>query len=131
MTLECKNTKLWPIAVRITISLPWRGRVNKPSTFLVIIYFPTYLLHGTYFLQNQLLWWNEILTQLRFIHNWVWSNGQPVDGDLVGADSLSWNDLQAKYFTVQHTYMQGYILLWIQNYNSYLVYYHIPRMVRH
>ncbi len=44
----------------------------KPSTHLVIIYFPTYpLLYETYFLWNRLPRWNHKLTQLRFIHNWV------------------------------------------------------------
>jgi hypothetical protein len=44
----------------------------KPSTYLVIAYFPTYLpTYETYFLQNWLLKQNQILTQLRFIHNWV------------------------------------------------------------
>jgi hypothetical protein len=44
----------------------------KPSSYLVITYFPTYLPKcETYFLQNWLPRWNQILTQLRFIHNWV------------------------------------------------------------
>jgi hypothetical protein len=44
----------------------------KPSTYLEVAYFPTYLLISeTYFLQNWLLRWNQILPQLRFIHNWV------------------------------------------------------------
>jgi hypothetical protein len=44
----------------------------KPSTYLVITYFPTYLpIYETYFLQTWLLRWNQILTQVRFIHNWV------------------------------------------------------------
>ncbi len=31
-TLECKDTKLWPVSGwRITISLPWRGRANNKS----------------------------------------------------------------------------------------------------
>jgi hypothetical protein len=80
--------------------------VYKPSTYLVItfflpiylymkpswylfsylstyiwdvfaIYFPTYLpISETYFLQNWLPRWNHILTQLRFIHNWVISGIQ-------------------------------------------------------
>jgi hypothetical protein len=59
-----------------------------PSTYLVIIYFPTYLsLYETYFLHNWLPRWNHILTQLRFTHNWV-NNMHPVDGMLVGVSSL-------------------------------------------
>jgi hypothetical protein len=45
----------------------------KPSTYLVNIYFPnlsTYI-YETYFLQKWLPRWNYILTQFRFIHNWV------------------------------------------------------------
>jgi hypothetical protein len=44
----------------------------KPSIYLVVTYFLTYLpTHETYFLQNWLPSWNQILTQLRFIHNWI------------------------------------------------------------
>jgi hypothetical protein len=44
----------------------------KPSTYLVVTYFPTYrAIYETYFLQNWLPRWNQILTQLKFIHNWV------------------------------------------------------------
>jgi hypothetical protein len=44
----------------------------KPSTYLEVAYFRTYLLiYKTYFLQNWLSRWNQRLTQLRFIHNWV------------------------------------------------------------
>ncbi len=40
----------------------------KPSTYLVVTYFPTYLpMYETFFLQNWLPRWNQILTQLRFI----------------------------------------------------------------
>jgi hypothetical protein len=43
-----------------------------PSTYLAIAYFLTYLpIWETYFLQYWLPRWNQILTQLRFIHNWV------------------------------------------------------------
>jgi len=44
----------------------------KPS-YLVVAYFPNYLsIYETYLLQNWLPRWNQILTQLRFIHNcWV------------------------------------------------------------
>jgi hypothetical protein len=46
--------------------------------------FPTYLpIYETYFLQNWLPRGNQILTQLRFIHNWS-TNGHPMDGALVG-----------------------------------------------
>jgi len=42
------------------------------STYLKVAYFPTYLpMYETYFLQDWLPRWNQILTQLRFIHNWV------------------------------------------------------------
>jgi len=44
----------------------------KLPTYLVVTYSPPYLpIHDTYFLQNWLPRWNQILTQLRFIHNWV------------------------------------------------------------
>jgi len=44
----------------------------KPFTYLVVTYFQTYLpIYETYFLQNWLPRWNQILTQLSFIHNWV------------------------------------------------------------
>jgi hypothetical protein len=51
----------------------------KPSTYLVVTYFPTYPpIYVTYFL---------ILIQLRFIHN-LSNNKHPVDGALVGAGSI-------------------------------------------
>jgi len=44
----------------------------KPSISLAVTYFPTYLpIYETYLLQNWLPRWNQILTQLRFVHNWV------------------------------------------------------------
>ncbi len=44
----------------------------NPFTFLVVAYFLTYLpIFETYFLQQLLPRWNQILTQLRFIHSWV------------------------------------------------------------
>jgi hypothetical protein len=44
----------------------------KPSTYLVITYFPTYLpTYETYFLHKWLPRWSQKLTQLRFIQNWV------------------------------------------------------------
>jgi len=40
----------------------------KPSTYLVVTYFLTYLpMYEAYFLQNLLAMWNQILAQLRFI----------------------------------------------------------------
>jgi hypothetical protein len=46
--------------------------MHKPFTYLVFTYAPTYLpIYETYFLQNWLLRWNQILTRMRFIHNWV------------------------------------------------------------
>jgi len=60
----------------------------KPSTYPVVTYFPTYLpIYETYILQNWLPRWNQILTQLRFIQDWV-INGHPVDDALVGDGSL-------------------------------------------
>ncbi len=45
---------------------------HKPYTYIVITYFPIYLpIHEIYFLQNWLSRWNQKLTQLGFIHNWV------------------------------------------------------------
>jgi hypothetical protein len=45
----------------------------RPSmSYIVITHVPTYLpTCETYFVQNWLPRWNQILTQLRFIHNWV------------------------------------------------------------
>jgi hypothetical protein len=40
----------------------------KPSTYLIVTYFPTYLtIYETYFLQNRWPRWNQILTHLKFI----------------------------------------------------------------
>jgi hypothetical protein len=40
--------------------------------YLEVAYFPTYLpMFETYFLQNWLPRWDQIVTQLRFIRNWV------------------------------------------------------------
>jgi hypothetical protein len=58
----------------------------KPSTYLVSTYFPTYLpTYKTYFLQNWLLRWNQILTNSIEVHPQPSSNTYPVDGALVGA----------------------------------------------
>ncbi len=44
----------------------------KQNIYLVVTYFPTYLpIYETYLLQNWLPRRNQILTQLRFIYNWV------------------------------------------------------------
>jgi len=51
----------------------------KPSTYLVVTYFCNLCMYvcmyvcmyETYFLQNWLPRWNQMLTQLRFIHNCV------------------------------------------------------------
>ncbi len=44
----------------------------KKETLLIVIYFLTYLpIDETYFLQNWLPKWNQILSQLRFDHNWA------------------------------------------------------------
>jgi hypothetical protein len=46
--------------------------VGRQVVKLALTYFPTYLpIYGTYLLHNWLPRWNQILTQLRFIHNWV------------------------------------------------------------
>jgi hypothetical protein len=67
----------------------------KPSMYLVVTYFHTYLpiYDETYFLQNWLVRWNQILTQLRFIHNWVipniqMSNNQPKYHQFIHAESF-------------------------------------------
>jgi len=73
----------------------------KPFMYLVEIYLVTYFLTNLpiyetyYFLQNRLRRWNQILTQLRFIHNrvimgiqWMSDNEHPMDGALVGARVL-------------------------------------------
>ncbi len=44
----------------------------KPSIYLLVTYFPAYLpIYETYLLQRWLRRCNQILTQLRLIHNWV------------------------------------------------------------
>jgi hypothetical protein len=45
----------------------------KPSTYRVVTYFSTYLptYIPIYFQQNWLPRWNQILNQLRFIHEWM------------------------------------------------------------
>jgi hypothetical protein len=46
----------------------------KQSIHLAVTYFPAFYLYETYLLQKWLPRWNQswsILTQLRFIHNWV------------------------------------------------------------
>jgi hypothetical protein len=47
--------------------------MHKPSNYLVVTYFLTYLpiTYEAYFLQNWLPRWNQILTWLRFIDNWL------------------------------------------------------------
>jgi hypothetical protein len=61
----------------------------KPSTYLVITYFPTYLpIYETYFLTKLVTKVKPNLTQLKFIHNWVIMGIQWMDGVLVGASSL-------------------------------------------
>jgi hypothetical protein len=61
----------------------------KPSTYIVVTYFPTYLpIYEAYFSQNWLPRWNQILTQLSFIHNWVITGILWMDGAVVGAGSL-------------------------------------------
>jgi hypothetical protein len=60
----------------------------KPSTYLAVAYFLTYLpTRETYFLQNWLTRWNQILTPVQF-HPQLSNNGHPVDGALMGAGSL-------------------------------------------
>jgi hypothetical protein len=67
----------------------------KPSTYLEVAYFFTYLpIYETYFLHNWLPRWNPILTQLS-------NNGHPVDGALVGASSL------LPYKPYQHLYRRA------------------------
>jgi hypothetical protein len=69
----------------------------NPFTYLVVAYFLTYLpIFQTYFLQKWLPRWNQILTQLRFIHNWVitGTNGWCTGGCWVTvAHSLKWMPL--------------------------------------
>jgi hypothetical protein len=49
----------------------------NPRLALVVTCFLIYVpIYETYFIQNQLPRWNQILTQLRFMHNWVISGIQ-------------------------------------------------------
>jgi hypothetical protein len=60
----------------------------KPSTYLVVTYFPTYLpIYETYFLQN---WLPKVKPNINSVkvHPQLSNNGHPVDGELVGAGSL-------------------------------------------
>jgi hypothetical protein len=60
----------------------------KPSIYLVITYFPTYLpTYETYFLQNWYPRWNENINSVE-VHPQLSNNRHPVDGALVGAGSL-------------------------------------------
>ncbi len=92
----------------------------KPSTYLVITYFPTYLrIYETYFLQ--------LVTKVRpninsvEVHSQLSDNGHPVDGALVGAASqwpcfprfIPWAHTEGKYSSV----FQGY--LFVSRYGHY------------
>jgi len=65
----------------------------NPSTYLVVVYFPTYLpKYETYFLQN---WLPKVkpYTNSVEVHPQLSHNRYPVDGALVGAGSLWLNYL--------------------------------------
>jgi hypothetical protein len=58
----------------------------KPSTYLVVTYFPTYLpIYDTYFLQNWLPRLDQISVE---VHTQLTNTRHPVDGVLVDAGSL-------------------------------------------
>jgi hypothetical protein len=60
----------------------------KPSPYLEVAYFPTYLpIYGTYFLQN---WVTKVKPNIKSVevHPQLSNNGHPVNGVLVGAGSL-------------------------------------------
>ncbi len=60
----------------------------KPSTYLVVIYFPTYLaIYETYFPTELVTKVKSNINSLE-VHPQLSNNGHPVDGVLVGADSL-------------------------------------------
>ncbi len=60
----------------------------KSSTYLVVIYFPTYLpIYETYF-PTELVTKVKSNINLLEVHPQLRNNGHPVDGVLVGADSL-------------------------------------------
>jgi hypothetical protein len=92
----------------------------KPSTYLVISYFPTYLpIYETYFLQ--------LVTRVRpninsvQVHPQLSNNGHVVDGALVGAASqwpcfpgfIPWAHVEGNYSSV----FQGY--LFVSRYGHY------------
>jgi hypothetical protein len=55
----------------------------RPSTYLEVVYFPTYLsIYETYFLQKRLTTWNKIINLVE-VHPQLSNNGHPVDGVLV------------------------------------------------
>ncbi len=59
----------------------------KPSTYLVITYFPTYLpIYKTYFLRNWLPQVKQNLNSVE-VHPQLSNSGHPLDGALVGAGS--------------------------------------------
>jgi hypothetical protein len=65
----------------------------RPFTYLEVVYFPNYLpiyiyIYETFFLQNLLPRWNQILINSDEVHPQLGNNGHPVDGVLVGAGSV-------------------------------------------
>ncbi len=99
------SMSLWASLEGSTSCKPATGIDYKPSTYLPSSYlFSTYLpiyISQTYFLQNWLLSWNQILTQLRFIHNWVITGIQWMNA-LVGAGSL-W-PIYGRFCTIFHKF---------------------------
>jgi hypothetical protein len=59
----------------------------KPSTYLIVTYFPTYLpIYETYFLQSLLAKVKPNINSVE-VHPQLSNNPHPVDGALVGAGS--------------------------------------------
>jgi hypothetical protein len=66
------------------LSKPQPLPVYKPSTYIVVTYFPTCLpIYETYFLQTWLPRWNQNINSGE-VHPQLSNNGHPVEGVLVG-----------------------------------------------
>ncbi len=62
----------WLVGMVVSRYVVSKTLMYRSSTYLVVTYFPTSLpIYRTHILQNGLLRWNQILTKLKFIHNWV------------------------------------------------------------
>jgi hypothetical protein len=83
--------------------IPDQTWYKPPPTYLIVTYFPTYLpTYETYFLRNWLPRWNQILTRLRSMHNWVITKVVPF---MTKGSLQFWSALEASFLkkTIPHT----------------------------